>query len=494
MRRDLAVAAALVIATLAVYGQTLGFDFISLPPRSDDACLFDDDKYVTRNDWVKAGIGLDGARAAFGDAAPFNWSPLVVLSLMADATLFGVDPGAFHATNAALHAIDSVLVYVLLRVLTGALWPSAIAAALFALHPMRVESVAWIASRKDVLSAAFGLLALIGYARFAVRGSLRAYAASLLCAVAALLSKATWVALPVLFLLLDYWPLRRFGNAAPGPALSAPPGPRAGLVRLFAEKVPFFAAALAVLLVTASFQEGNRISFEQIPLADRLVHAITAPAWYVAKTVWPAQLSSHYPHPYLASDGGEPWTGAQILLGALLLAALTALAVRYRRRGYPLVGWLWFLVALVPVLGLAQYGTQGMADRYTHLAHIGLFVAMVFGGWELLAARLRSPLAQGVAVASVAAALFALGSAAFVQTRVWRNADVLFAHSLQISPHNAMMEQGIAYCYLGAGRFDDALRHSQAALNLNPDLPRAREVMATALERRAAAPPPTQEP
>ncbi|TMA33978.1 MAG: tetratricopeptide repeat protein [Deltaproteobacteria bacterium] len=449
MRRDLAIAAALVVATLAVYAQTLRFDFITLRPTASDSgaalahCSFDDDKYVTRNPWVQAGIGADGVRAAFGEAAPFNWSPLVVLSLMLDATLFGVDPAAFHAVNAVLHALDAVLVYVLLRLLTGAIWPSAIAAALFALHPLRVESVAWVSGRKDVLSAAFGFSALIAYVRFAARGSRRAYAGALVLTVAALLSKATWVSLPGLFLLLDYWPLRRTSR---------------GLGRLLAEKIPFFAAAAALTLVTAAYQEGNRITLEQIPFADRLVHAFAACAWYLAKTLWPVGLAPHYPHPYLATSGGAPWTGAQLALAALALAALTALAVRFARRGYPLVGWLWFVGTLLPVLGFAQYGTQGMADRYTHLPHVGLFAAAVFGGWELLVPRLGSPLARGSAVAAVAAALLALGSASFVQTRVWRDAETLFAHSLRVTPHNAVMRQGIARCYLGVGRVDDAQR------------------------------------
>jgi len=448
MRRDLAIAAALVAATLAIYAQTLGFGFITLPapadapPGAPAPCNFDDDKYVTRNPWVSAGITADGVRAAFGDAAPFNWSPLVVLSLMLDTTLFGVDPAGFHTVNTALHALDAVLVYALLRVLTGALWPSAIAAALFALHPLRVESVAWVAGRKDVLSAAFGLCALIAYARFAQRGSQRAYGAALACTLAALLAKATWVTLPGLFLLLDYWPLRRGGSAA----------------RRLAEKIPFFVAAVGVMLVTAAHQEGNRVGLDQIPLGDRLVHAFAACAWYLAKTLWPAGLAPHYPHPYLATSGGAPWTPAQLALAALALASLTALAIRFARRGYPLVGWLWFLGTLVPVLGIAQYGTQGMADRYTQLPHVGLFAALAYGGWELLAPRLGDPRVRAAVVAGVGAVLLALGSASFAQTRVWRDADTLFAHSLRVMPHNEVMRQGIARCYRGAGRFADAQR------------------------------------
>jgi hypothetical protein len=387
-----------------------------------------------------------------------------------------------------------VLLYLLLRSLTAAAWPSAIVAALFALHPLRVESVAWVSCRKDVLSTAFGLLALIAYVRYARCGSLRAYSASFACTVAALLSKATWVSLPALFLLLDFWPLRRFGPSAPeAPIFPVPAAPQAGVPRLIAEKLPFCAVAAAMLFVTSVNQADNRISLEQLPLGDRLVHALVACAWYVGKTLWPAQLSPHYPHPYLVG-GGVPWTGTQIAIAVLLLATLTALAVRFTRRGYPLVGWLWFLGTLVPVLGLAQYGNQGMADRYTHIPHIGLFVAAVFGGWEVLAPRLRSPMQRRLAVAFSVVGLLALGSAAFAQTRVWRDTESLFTHALHVMPRNATIQEGVAYSHLLAGRFDDALRHSKTALNLDPGHWRARIVFADALARRAAATPPPPEP
>ena len=448
MGRDLAIAVALAAATLVIYGQTLGFEFISLPAPADAApgapppCNFDDDKYVTRNPGVQAGLTADGVRAAFVDAAPFNWSPLVVLSLQLDATLFGVGPAGFHAVNAALHALGAVLVFALLRALTGAPWPSAFAAALFALHPLRVESVAWVTGRKDVLSAVFGLLALIAYTRYAQRGSRRAYAAALAGTIAALLSKATWATLPALFLLLDYWPLRRVASG----------------VRLLVEKIPFIVAAALVLVVTAAYQIGNRVGLDQLGWGDRIVHALAACAWYVAKTLWPVGLAPHYPHPYLATSGGVPWTPVQLAIAALTLAGISALVLRTARRGYPLVGWLWFLGALVPVLGLAQYGTQGTADRYTHLPHIGLFAALAFAFWEMLAPRLGSPHVRSAAVAVAAAVLIALGTVSYVQTRVWRDAASLFAHSLAVTRHNAVMRQGIARCYLGAGRADEARR------------------------------------
>jgi protein O-mannosyl-transferase len=481
MKRDLAIAAALVIATLAVYAQTLGFDFVD----------FDDNLYVTHNPWVKAGLGVGSVRAAFTEPRmATNWLPLSTLSYMLDATLFGLNPVAFHAVNVMLQAIGVVLVFALLRTLTAAVWPSAIVAALFALHPMRVESVAWVSCRKDVLSALFGLFALLAYARYAVHGSRRAYVTSLLCTILALFAKTTWVALPALFLLLDFWPLRRFGPSASQPdAFPAPAGRRTRSALLFAEKLPFFAIAAAGLWWAIVVQSGLRVPTEDIPLGDRAVHAAVAPAWYVAKTLWPTRLSVHYPHPYFATVGGLPWTPVQIGLSVLLLVSISSLALRFARRGYPLVGWLWFLGTLVPVLGFGQYATQGMADRYTHLPHIGLFVAAVFGGWELIVPRLRNPAQRRIAAALGAAALIALGSAAAVQARVWRDSESLFTHALEVRPRDAMIQEAIAALYLRTGRFDDALRHSKAALDLHPDYRKARRILAQALQHRAAADP-----
>src|SRR5262245_25556874 len=482
MKRDLAIAAALVAATWAVYAQTLGFPFLE----------WDDSTYVTRNALVNAGIGLDSLRQAFlNRTEALNWLPVTAISYMIDTTLFGIDPVVFHATNVALHAIDAVLVYALLRSLTSAVWPSAIAAALFALHPLRVESVAWVSCRKDVLSAAFGLLALIAHVRYARRGSLRAYAATFACTVAALLAKATWASLPALFLLLDFWPLRRFGPSAPeGGAFPAPAAPRASAWRLIAEKLPFAAVAAGAVFVTSVFQVPNH---RDLPLDDRLVHALVSYAWYVWKTLWPAHLSPHYPHPYL-TGGGVPWTGAQIALAALLIAGLTALALRFVRRGYPLVGWLWFLGTLVPVVGFTQYGTQGMADRYTHLPHVGLFLAAAFGGWELVVPRLRSVAARRIAAAAVAAVLIAMGSASFAQARAWRDMGSLFTYALRVMPRDAVIQLANANLALEAGRFDDALRHGKTALDLHPGFHRARRVLAVVLTRRAAAMPALPEP
>jgi hypothetical protein len=463
--RDLAIAAALVTAICAIYGQTIGFEFLS----------YDDEDFVTSNAQVNAGISVDGALGAFVKrSAPLNWLPLTVISYMIESTLFGLDPAAFHATNVALHALGAVLLYALLRTVTGAPWPSAIAAALFALHPMRVESVAWVTCRKDVLSAVFGLSALIAYARYAKRGSPWAFAAAFVFAAAALLSKATWVSLPFLFVLLDFWPLRRLGTSSP--------------FRLIAEKLPFFALSAAMMFVTSRFQAGIRVPLERLGIAERLAHAVAAYAWYVGKTIWPVPLSPHYPHPYLVG-GGVPWTVAQIALAALALAAITALAVRFARRGYPLVGWLWFLGTFVPVIGFVQHGTAGMADRYTHLPHMGLFVAAAFGGWELCAARLRTRAAQRIAASAIAALLVAFGSASFAQARVWRDTQTLFAHALRVMPRDAMIQEAVANEDLEAGRYDDALRHAKTAWNLRPGFRKARRVFALALQRREAAAP-----
>lgn len=483
MKRDLAIVAALVIATLTVYGQTLGFEFLD----------YDDDGYVTRSTLVNSGISFESVRSAFVQRSAY-WIPVTAMSYMLESTLYGIEPGVFHATNVALHALDVVLLFVLLRMLTGAVWPSAIVAALFALHPMRVESVAWVSTRKDVLSAAFGLLALIAYTRYAKRGSLRAYGAAFAFLILALLSKATWVSLPFLFLLLDFWPLRRFGPTAPeDEAFPIAAARRTGILRLVAEKLPFAAVVVAMVVVTSEVQRPSRIPWGRLPIGERFVHALVAYAWYIGKTLWPSGLSPHYPHPYLVG-GGVPWTDAQIALAALLIAGLTILSLRFARYGYPLVGWLWYLGTFAPVIGLFQHGNQGMADRYTHLPHIGLFIAAVFSGWELLVPRLRTHALRRAAAAAVMTLLFAFGSAAFVQTSVWRDTETLFTHAMRVMPRDAVIQRAVANCHLEAGRFDEALRHAKTALNLRPHFLSARKVLTLAFQRRAALDPAAPDP
>jgi Flp pilus assembly protein TadD len=462
-RRDLSIGIGLFVATLVVYAQTLGFDFVH----------FDDNIYILNVAWVRAGLSLDGLLAAFSERmATTNWSPLVGLSLMLDAELYGVDPAGFHLTNALLHAGNAVLVYALLRSLTGDVWRSALVAALFALHPLRVESVAWVSSRKDVLGTACGLLAMLAYTRWARHRERSAQLGALACCALALMSKPIWVTLPFLLLLLDFWPLDRLrwdDVLHPRQAAAASRGPV--LLRLVVEKLPFFALSLAVALVTLAYQDVNRIA---LGLGVRLENAIAACGWYLVKTLWPTQLSFFYPHPYIPHAGGVPWSGTALALSGALLVAISVGVLHQRRHRYLLVGWLWFLGTLAPVLGLfAQAGTQGMADRYTYLPHIGLFILLVFGAWDLLAPRLRTKAAQRAAIAAASALLVVLGAASAVQSRIWRDTGALFSHGLEITPRNALVLQGMGNHHRRNGRLEAARDYYRRALDVHPRYPTA---------------------
>jgi tetratricopeptide (TPR) repeat protein len=406
---------------LAVYGQTLHFDFVDL----------DDPYHVTHNPPVRAGLSLPGLRFAFGQLHAGYWIPLTWLSHMLDCQLYGLAPGGHHATNVALHALNACLAFLLLQQLGARTGPAALAASLFALHPMRVESVAWVAERKDVLSSAFGLLSLLAWLRYTRRGGALAYAMSAAALLASLLAKPMLVTLPALLLLLDAWPLRRLG-AVPLP-------------RLLLEKLPLAALAAGVAAVTFAAQRGAAAEgafgglAAAIPLELRLANAAVACARYLGKLAWPTQLSALYPHPYL--PGGSPLARAEVMGALALLAALGAGAVALARRApYVLVGGLWFLGTLVPVLGLVQSGTQALADRFSYFPSLGLSLLLAFAASHWLARAGPRPRGAIAAAAGLATALLvASGIASFREARHWRGAESLYQHSLASTPRNPLL-------------------------------------------------------
>jgi len=351
--RVIVLALLLAVGTAAVY----------LPVRSFDFCGFDDDAYVSENALVRQGLTPRGVAWAFTTFRAANWHPLTWLSHMLDVSLFGMEPGAHHLVNVAFHAANAVLLFLVLRGMTGALWGSAAVAALFALHPLHVESVAWIAQRKDVLSAFFFLLMLSAYLRYARSPSRGRLAAVTALFALGLLAKPMLVTAPFVLLLLDFWPLGRFGGAHPDPGtLPAGHPPAVGVRRAVLEKVPLFllSALSSVVTVVAQSRGGAMVPADALPFGARAANALVACAAYLWKTFWPAGLAVYYPH----TKGELPaW---KIAGAAALLSALTGIAVREaRRRPYLAVGWLWFLGMLVPVIGLVQVGGQAMADRYT---------------------------------------------------------------------------------------------------------------------------------
>ena len=419
------------------------------PVLSNDFVKYDDNDYVTENAHVRRGLTMEGLRWALTTGHASNWHPLTWVSHMADVSMFGLNPSGHHATNLFLHLVDTLLLYRLLRKLTGEPWPGAWVAALFAVHPAHVESVAWIAERKDLLSAAFWFATMLAYVSWVRRRGAGRYLAVVLFFAAGLMSKPMLVSLPFILLLMDYWPLGRAADRKAWP----------GLVL---EKVPLFLLAAASSLVTFLVQRagGAVRSLESFPPAVRAGNAVVAYVRYLGMLVWPADLAVLYPHP------GRSLSLGQILPAGLLFLALCGAAIVFRRKApWFFVGWFWFVITLVPVIGLVQVGLQARADRYTYIPFVGLFVAIVWGIAALLANR-RFP---GVAVeAAAAAALLALAVSAHAQARLWKNSETLFVHTLAVTKRNATIHNNLGDYYNDVGRPADALPHLTEAVRLRP--------------------------
>jgi hypothetical protein len=361
----------LAALTLIVYVQVWRFDFVRL----------DDPKYIANNRHILGGVAVDGIRWAFGTFYDGNWHPLTWLSLMLDASLFGRRPGGYHITNVTLHVANVLLVFALFSEMTRSRGPSAFVAALFAVHPLHVESVAWVSERKDVLSMLFALLSMRAYVQYAQEPRVARLGLSWLYFLGSLLSKQTFVTLPLVFLLLDYWPLGRWSGAAPPDRLKEVPVPcqthpaQACRMRLIVEKLPFVAVSGVFCLVAVLAQSRNQFiqSLQNVPLATRCLNAISAYGLYVWKALFPVNLSSFYPHP------GARLSMTGLAISSVFLSATTLFAiVNARRQPYILVGWLWYLVSLLPMIGLIQIGPQRMADRYVYFPLLGVYMAVAW--------------------------------------------------------------------------------------------------------------------
>ncbi len=459
-RTEIGIALALAVAVLLVFGRGLGNRFVN----------YDDDVYVTSNRHVQQGLTPATVRWALTTFDAANWHPLTWLSLELDSQLYGPErPWGYHLTSLLWHAANSVLLFYLFRRLTGMVWRSALVAGLFALHPLHVESVAWVAERKDVLSTFFGLLAILAYAGYVARpgaarslGVLAAYALSLA-------AKPMLVTLPFLLLLLDYWPLGRFprqGKAGPDDRVRAE-APRADRPArspafLVVEKIPLLALAAGSSLVTLWAQRagGATRALEGLPLPLRLANAVVAYAGYLAKAVWPVGLNPLYPHPL---DRLPAW---KIVGAGMFLAVVTVLGVwQRRRRPYLLVGWLWYLGTLVPVIGLVQVGTQAMADRYTYLPLVGIFV---MGVWWLGDALARRAVAPAAVAAASCAVLGACATAAWLQVGYWHDSVALWRHTLAADADNPIAHYNLGLALEAGGKGDEAREQYRQAIRQNP--------------------------
>jgi protein O-mannosyl-transferase len=422
-------AAFLILLPLAVYAQSVAFRFIP----------FDDPLYLevnAENPYVANGLTWDGLKWAWTSTHHGHWYPLTLTSHMLDMQLFGYVPAGHHAMNVLFHAANGLLLFFLLLRLTGALAPSAFAAALFAVHPMQVESVAWVSERKNLLSMFFGLLCLRAYADYAEKPGAKGYLKTAGLLALGLMSKPSLVTLPFAMLLLDYWPLRR----------------KEPWTKLVVEKLPLLALCVGASAIT--FTHSHVQGAATLPLSLKCANAAVSYVRYLRRLAWPSHLAVLYPYP-------DPtwltyWAGPCLAA----LAGLTALAwTQRRRRPHLIVGWLWFLGTLVPMIGLVQVGGQAMADRYAYLSYIGLFVAVA---WQAAEWGRR-------AVAGATLAVAALTVAASVQASRWENGQLLFDHCLKVTGPNYVAHTAVAGYLLSQGRFPESEAHARAALDIDPN-------------------------
>ncbi len=424
----------LIAAVVCVYALVIRADFIA----------FDDNSHVFENALVKGGLSWRGVGEAFAKPQASLWIPLTWISFMADITLFGLNPGAMHAVNLAWHAAVTVLLFLTLRRLTGALWASAFVAALFGLHPLNVESVAWIAERKNGLSTFFWIAAIAAYARYAERPRALPYLAALFLAACALLAKPMAVTLPCTLLLLDFWPLARW-------RITSWP-------RLFVEKLPFFLLTAGSCWMTMHApREHAVVTTETLPIIARLSNALVSCAAYLGTIFAPVRLGVFYPHPV----DPQPALAAA---AAVLLAALTGLAVwQWKKRPYLLAGWLWFLGVLVPVLGLVQVGSQARADRFAYVPALGIFVAATWLAQDLAAKRPRVLRLIAGPVLAACALLTAH------QVTYWLDGATLFEHTIAVTKNNACAHANAGLHRARGGDAAAAIAHFQASLRIEPE-------------------------
>jgi tetratricopeptide (TPR) repeat protein len=438
------IASALALVTLAVFCPVTGFQFVN----------YDDTDFVTANPHVQAGFTAESFRWAWSSEVARNWHPVTMFSHMFDCQLFGVKAWWPHLVNLLLHAANTVLLFRLFQRMTGAVWRSAAVAALFALHPLHVESVAWVAERKDVLSTLFWFLTTWAYLRYAEEFKVQSsklkvfYGLSLLFFALGLMSKPMLVTVPFTFLLLDYWPLGRMKSGVTA-------------WRLAAEKIPYFLLSAASCVVTFLVQEhgGAVLRLQDFPLGSRLGNALVSYVRYIELMFWPRHLAGLY----LRSGQWPLW---EVAPAALWLLAVSVLVLaQWRRRPYLAVGWFWYVGTLVPVIGLVQVGMQAIADRYTYVPLIGLFVILVWGGWELAGAWRLTKFAP----AAMAAALAACAALTVHQEFYWKDSEALFKRMIDATPNNYMARYNLGNFYSKANRTNEAISNLTAAVEGEPN-------------------------
>src|SRR5581483_8805763 len=448
--RYLTVSVCIALAGLIwlVFGQTLWYDFVN----------YDDPRYVYENTRITGGLNLSAIAWAFTHIHALNWHPLTTISHMLDCQLYGVKAGWHHFTNVLLHTLTAILLFLALQQMTGAVWRSAFVAAVFAIHPLRVESVAWVAERKDVLSGVFFMLTLLSYLYYVRLPRIRRYLLVVFVFACGLMSKPMLVTLPFVLLLLDYWPLARIKDQ---------------FWKRVLEKIPLIMLSAVSSIITFLVQKGAVGRTEDLPILERVNNAVVSYVLYVWQMLWPVNLAVFYPHPEKRLPFWE------ITSCLLLLICITAVAITLRKeRPYLITGWLWYLGMLVPVIGLVQVGWQGRADRYTYLPQIGLYIAAAWVVNDLTALwRHQRSLLSASALLIVAV----LSWCAWVQASYWHDSEKLFRHTLAVTTNNDVAENNLGIVFLGQGKVDEAISLLQSAVDLRPDNSPAHENLAKAL-------------
>ncbi len=442
-QRPVLLGALLVLATLLLYGQATHHEFL----------LFDDSQYVTRNVHVSTGLNLGNVAWAFTTFHEANWHPLTWLSHMADCQLFGLNSRAHHLVNVALHALNVVLLFFLLQRATGAVWRSFFVAALFAVHPLNVETVAWVAQRKSLLCTLFSLLTIAAYGWYVRRPDWRKYLVVVAAFALALMSKPMAVSLPLVLLLLDYWPLERYEDLPF----------RRKWVRLSLEKLPLLLLSAASSVVTTVAQRSRgAVAWESIlPLSWRLQNAIVSYVAYIGKTVWPAKLAVFYPHPLHSLSWSD------VIAAAVILVAITMAVLYFHRARYLAMGWFFFVLTLIPVIGIIQVGRQAMADRYAYIPCIGLFIILAWGLSDVAAAAAIPRVVPAVAALCL---ILAFAAATTRYLPYWQSGVKLLTHARMVAWRpDSVIEEALAEALFATGRYDEAFPHSQEACVLRPD-------------------------